>query len=311
MHRMFYIPAIIGVVIGVVTRSWLWGIASFFISLGIIVAVGSRTYRKSTKGNIQIDENLYALLRKLEEIGTSNNNLPLFLRGWCNILGLYVQLKTAAGMQRLQAGEKKTTEIDARTKWEEPGDWVITKYKPGSWEKLIDPTLEIVGFLDYLNTRGHIREEDLMKLNDAIKRYEFFGDISSLHLLKETTCHRDERVSIENDSITEPENIQIDSNGSLVTYEPTKREILEEILKAENKELYRRAFKYKDPGKTGPPSMAINPFNPTDFEYLLETLLGSRHFETERLDSILKKFLGDDDYDKYYQDAKERIISRH
>jgi len=95
-------------------------------------------------------------------------------------------------------------------------------------------------------------------------------------------------------------------SSGMQNYEPTKHEIIEELLRMEGFKLVRRHFDH--PESLGPPTVEVNPFNPTDSQYLTETLLGSRHFETERLGNILKKLLKDD-YDRYYEAAKQRIIS--
>ena len=55
-------------------------------------------------------------------------------------------------------------------------------------------------------------------------------------------------------------------------YEPTKREIIEEILRIEGSNLLRRQIRNLD--VTDTPTVEVNPFNPTDSEYLTKTLLG-------------------------------------
>ncbi len=86
------------------------------------------------------------LLEVLQEIGQIKNNLPLNQRGWCNELGLFVQLREAMGMARLQAGGKYRSQLDAwRDSLGEP--WRIKKYNPGNWERLVDPTLQLTRWL--------------------------------------------------------------------------------------------------------------------------------------------------------------------
>jgi hypothetical protein len=86
------------------------------------------------------------LLEALQEIGQIKNTLPLNQRGWCNELGLFVQLKEAMGMARLQAGGKYRAQVDAwRESHEEP--WSVKKYNRGSWEALAGPTLHLVQWL--------------------------------------------------------------------------------------------------------------------------------------------------------------------
>ncbi|MDD5510307.1 MAG: hypothetical protein PHI12_05825 [Dehalococcoidales bacterium] len=184
-------PAIVGIITGIVASSWLWGIVGFFATLGIVVGIGSRIYRRSTKSGVGPDRNTEKFLNKLEEIGTYKNELPFHLRGWCNALGLYVQLQTAGGMKRLQAGEEKNTKVDARTQWEEPDKWIVTKYKRGSWERSIEPTLEIASFLHNSN----LEEVDVSKLKQAITQYEFSGNIASLQTLNDVSTNNAEKVS--------------------------------------------------------------------------------------------------------------------
>jgi hypothetical protein len=87
-----------------------------------------------------------AVLEALQEIGEIKNALPFNQRGWCNELGLFVQLKDAMGMARLQAGGKFRAQIDAwRDSPEEP--WSVKKYNRGTWEALVGPTLHLVRWL--------------------------------------------------------------------------------------------------------------------------------------------------------------------
>lgn len=86
------------------------------------------------------------LLAALQEIGQIKNTLPFNQRGWCNELGLFVQLREAMGKARLQAGGKYRAQIDAwRDSPEEP--WNVTKYNAGNWGALVVPTLHLVRWL--------------------------------------------------------------------------------------------------------------------------------------------------------------------
>ena len=96
-------------------------------------------------------------------------------------------------------------------------------------------------------------------------------------------------------------------------YEPSKYEILNEILLTEGKNLISKHFKHPELlGRST--SISINPFNPSDYEYLLSAFLGGPshlgRFDTEKLEGILKKLL-QDDYDRYYEAAKLRITASH
>ena len=97
------------------------------------------------------------------------------------------------------------------------------------------------------------------------------------------------------------------------SYEPSKYEILNEILLTEGKNLISKHFKH--PELLGQSTtISINPVNPSDYEYLLPAFLGGPshlgRFDTEKLAGILKKLL-QDDYDRYHEAAKKRIIDSH
>ena len=103
------------------------------------------------------------------------------------------------------------------------------------------------------------------------------------------------------------------SKKSHQSYEPSKYEILNEILLTEGKNLISKHFKHPELlGRST--NISINPFNPADYEYLLSAFLGGPshlgHFDTEKLEGILKKLL-QDDYDRYYKAAKRRITASH
>ncbi len=103
-------------------------------------------------------------------------------------------------------------------------------------------------------------------------------------------------------------------NTDKPTYEPSKYEILNEILLREGANIIGKSIKHPELLGRSTLSMSINPFNPSDYEYLMSAFLGGPshmgHFDTERLEDILKKLL-QDDYDKYYETAKQRIVSNH
>jgi uncharacterized protein YukE len=98
------------------------------------------------------------------------------------------------------------------------------------------------------------------------------------------------------------------------TSEPLKYDILNEILRKEGAHLIDKSIKH--PELLGRPtsSININPFNPSDHEYLTQAFLVAPshmgHFNTEKLEGIFKKLL-QDDYDEYYEAAKKRITDSH
>lgn len=96
--------------------------------------------------------------------------------------------------------------------------------------------------------------------------------------------------------------------------EPSKYDVLNEILLKEGTNIIGKSIKHPELLGQSTPSVSINPFNPSDSEYLTRAFLGGPshmgHFDAERLETILKKLL-QDDYDKYYEAARQRIIASH
>lgn len=93
--------------------------------------------------------------------------------------------------------------------------------------------------------------------------------------------------------------------------EPSKYEILNEILLTEGKNLISKHFKHPELlGRST--SVSIDPFNPSDYEYFVSAFLSGPsylgRFDTEKLEGILKKLLHDD-YDKYYEAARKRRVA--
>lgn len=107
---------------------------------------------------------------------------------------------------------------------------------------------------------------------------------------------------------------QNNSRVDTQAYEPSKYEILNEILLREGTNLIRKSIKH--PELLGQPTLSVstNPFNPSDSEYLTQAFLSGPshmgHFDTERLEIILKKLL-QDDYERYYETARQNIASKH
>jgi hypothetical protein len=97
-------------------------------------------------------------------------------------------------------------------------------------------------------------------------------------------------------------------------YEPSKYEILNEILLKHGTVLIRKSIRHPELLGQSTLFVNVNPFKPSDSEYLMKAFLAGPsyvgHFDTERLETILKKLLKDD-YEKYYQAAKQNIVSSH
>lgn len=95
------------------------------------------------------------LLDKLGWVGTIKLNMSITDHWWFNELGLYVQLRYAAGQGRLQAGGKYKSYFDA---WGTEGKdfklWGVRKYDKETWNRrfahLVWPTYEIALFMGVL-----------------------------------------------------------------------------------------------------------------------------------------------------------------
>jgi len=70
-------------------------------------------------------------------------------------------------------------------------------------------------------------------------------------------------------------------------YEPSKYEILNEILLTEGTNLIRKSIKHPELLDQSTLSVSVNPFNPSDSEYLTRAFLGGpshmEHFDTAEL----------------------------
>ena len=171
------IAIIAAIVVGNLSNSWGWGIGTFFIAMFLFVWVADWIFAGSIKGKVQVTDEVEELLKKLEIIGTMKNTLPFNAHGWCNSLGLFVQLREMANMARLQAGGEHHSQIDA---WQDYSsaesifEWKVKKYNPGDWEKLVAPTLEIA---TWLNIYGGLPEEYAESFNKAIQVFKKEGHL--------------------------------------------------------------------------------------------------------------------------------------
>jgi hypothetical protein len=189
--------AIISAIVVGILVSWVWGIASFFIFMFIFIFVAawiSEIFTSiQTKGKVKVTYELEELLDNLESIGNLKNQLPLNARGWCNVLGLYVQLKSKGGLTRLQAGDKKHSQIDVWIDHSNINDrWKVKKYECGDWEKLVDPTLDIANWLS--KCRG-LPEEYTDSFKSAIKVFRKEGHLELPHHTIETGLGIKEQIN--------------------------------------------------------------------------------------------------------------------
>ena len=170
------VAVIAAIVVGVILDSWGWGIATFVIFMVLFIWVAHWIFGGTIEGKVEVTDELEKLLFILEDIGQRKNELPLNSHGWCNSLGLYVQLREIGLQSRLQAGDSKYhSQIDAwqdNSSRESVFEWKVKKYEPGDWEKLVDPTYEIV---NWLSKFGGLPEEYMDSFNKAIEVYREKG----------------------------------------------------------------------------------------------------------------------------------------
>jgi len=86
--------------------------------------------------------------------------------------------------------------------------------------------------------------------------------------------------------------------------EPSKREILEEIIRANSGALLRKDIRGSS-GNDG--RIDINPFKPKGSRPIAEILLTSQFVDTDELEVTLKNILKVD-YDRYYSLAKQKLM---
>jgi hypothetical protein len=164
------------------------------------------------------------LLPALYFIGTHKNELPPELRGWVNILDLYVQLRhielLATSADSLAAGgkhiayfsatcdypqdSKRYAETLVQTTFGDFTSWKIGRFDERVWEKrfahLVEPTAEIVWYLcvpdkdNPMSTYGSKSDiqkykiQLLPRLQNAANHFRSAGEWVGLHDHKCMTC---------------------------------------------------------------------------------------------------------------------------
>ena len=168
--------------------------------------------------------NVDELLPALYFIGMHKNDLPTELRGWVNILDLYVQLRyvelLATSMDSLIAGGKHRGYFSATCDYPQDrngygktflatmaGDftsWKIRKFDQQVWEKrfahLVEPTAEIAWYLSIPDKENPMRTygsksdiekykiQLLPKLENAVNHFQSTGEWVGLHNHKCINC---------------------------------------------------------------------------------------------------------------------------
>ncbi len=160
------------------------------------------------------------LFPALYEIGSKKNELPTELRGWVNILGLYVQLRytdlLTTSIESLVAGGKYIgyfsatcdyppdrngyAKIMGATMFGDFSNWKIKKFDQQVWERrfahLVEPTYEIARYLCIPDIENAFRTYDieeykiqwLPKLVSAVNHFKSTGKWVGLHNFKCLSC---------------------------------------------------------------------------------------------------------------------------
>ena len=110
------------------------------------------------------------LIDDLVRIGTLKNGYPFRERSMFNELGLYVQMKSWKGMTSLKAGGKFISRINLYQP-EQDQMWELKKFKPGEWQELVKPTLELAEWLHkWEGMGGPIAELDFREAVQGFKK---------------------------------------------------------------------------------------------------------------------------------------------
>ncbi len=159
-------------------------------------------------------EKLFPLL---ESIALNKNSLPLELRGWVNILGLYVQSGLVGTEEHLSAGGKYKKYFHAFCKYtldsESDADkmvstmmgdfsrWEVKKFDRTTWEErfahLVEPTFEIVWYVAVSTSEDAIwkegesfTEQSIPKLMNVVNHFKSTREWLGLYNNQCATCGR-------------------------------------------------------------------------------------------------------------------------
>jgi hypothetical protein len=136
------------------------------------------------------------LLSILQTIGNLKNDLPLRLRDWISILGLYVQLRFAGGWERLEAGGRFRSYFDALCRDPTNVDalfgkataWEIRQFDRETWDRrfahLVLPTAEIALFVSGSNmfqkSGSQFDKQAVATLMGVVQHFKATGEWLSL-----------------------------------------------------------------------------------------------------------------------------------
>ncbi len=122
-------------------------------------------------------------MNHLHSIGIAKTSLPLSLREWCNKLGLYVQVNDSRGATTVKAGGKFIAKVHLRAEYASRPypTWEVKKYEPGDWEALIEPTLQLSGWICQQYYKGAMEiPSTVNQLKSAIEVFRRTGRLGPL-----------------------------------------------------------------------------------------------------------------------------------
>ncbi|MEE9247470.1 MAG: hypothetical protein V3U79_02080 [Dehalococcoidia bacterium] len=116
------------------------------------------------------------LFKQLERIAEIEDALPPSQWGACSHLGLHVEYQVMFGQIRaetLQAGSRTISYLECERAYPSGGVWEISKYEPGEWEALVQPTLQLA---EWLAVWGGLYPECEPAFLSAIEGFERTGE---------------------------------------------------------------------------------------------------------------------------------------
>ena len=121
---------------------------------------------------VQVSEEL---IDDLIRIGTIKNRYQFTERWVFNELGLYVQMKSWKGMTSLKAGGKFISRISLYQP-QIGARWEVKKFKPGEWQDLVKPTLELAEWLHSWGRYGGPTAE--LDFTEAVQGFKKTGALN-------------------------------------------------------------------------------------------------------------------------------------
>ena len=108
------------------------------------------------------------------DIGRMKKELPMTQRGWCNQLGLYVQLNEVMGYGKLEAGYR--TKAFFRATRDDPfGEWKVKRYENGDWERLVEPAHQLTWWMSQM---GGLPEDLIPAFELAVEQFQQTGELN-------------------------------------------------------------------------------------------------------------------------------------